>query len=402
MLPAKIQTVRPYFQNLDTLRFLSFLVVFLFHVQFYKFLASHVDNPFLLNLAFIISIDGWGVSFFFVLSGFLITWLLFVEIANNKTVSIGNFYARRVLRIWPLYFLIVFVGYIVLPHLYTVLHRPIVFNYPFKYYGTFLSNYGALDNVNDKSMSTSFPLIMNISWSVSIEEQFYVVWPLFFALPQRFHKWIPAFFIALSFVAAILLSYSHESLFFSSFTRIGEIAVGGLFAVVIFHSKRIHHYIKNTPKYFIGAIYFFTALTIYCNNFLTYEPIIYYFFRMTSAVLFGLIIVEQNFSKHSFFKFGRLKLFSFLGKISYGLYMLHPIAMFIASVLLQMLLKKSAPVGTGGVFIVASFLLSIGMALASFYLFEKPILRLKKRFDFNTKSKEKSIDMKAENYKINV
>src|ERR1051325_4395420 len=100
---------KPFFENLDTLRFLSFLTVFLFHVRLYDYVAQFTHNQIILAICRVACSGGWGVTFFFVLSGFLITWLLLTEIRKKGRISVGAFYMRRILRIWPLYVMVMLV-----------------------------------------------------------------------------------------------------------------------------------------------------------------------------------------------------------------------------------------------------------------------------------------------------
>ena len=89
---------REYFQSFDALRFISFFLVFLLHTP--------VDeNSF---MSFFSKSGGTGVSFFFVLSGFLITYILIIEKKNFNKISLKNFFVRRILRIWPLFYLMIF------------------------------------------------------------------------------------------------------------------------------------------------------------------------------------------------------------------------------------------------------------------------------------------------------
>ena len=103
-----------YFPNLNGLRFIAALLVIIHHLEqlLSAFgLKNYWDNP------VIESIGGLGVELFFVLSGFLISYLLFTEEQRTSTISIKNFYIRRVLRIWPLYYLIGFLAFFLLPNI---------------------------------------------------------------------------------------------------------------------------------------------------------------------------------------------------------------------------------------------------------------------------------------------
>src|ERR1700693_6351175 len=118
-----------YFENLDALRFFSFLFVFLFHTKFYEWVHSLTSSNFFLWPARLLSSGGWGVKFVFVLSGFLITWLLLKEKEKNNKIDIRNFYIRRVLRIWPLYYIVFFIGFFLFPLFYKLAGRPLFFDY---------------------------------------------------------------------------------------------------------------------------------------------------------------------------------------------------------------------------------------------------------------------------------
>jgi len=376
------QKEKPFFENLDTLRFISFMLVFLFHVGLYDYVASFTSQPLLLGLVRVLSSGGWGVTFFFALSGFLITWLLLVEVRKKGKVNVGAFYMRRVLRIWPLYALVIFTGLVVLPFLYKMMGQPLHFDYPVWLYATFLSNFGVISLNPALDSIRSFPLVLNITWSVSIEEQFYVVWPLCFLIRPQWYRYIPVFFILFSFGFACYYFNDFSQLYSSSLTRIGEIAIGAWFAYQAFHSKRFLAFFTNINRYLILAIYAAAGLLIYSSFHLHGLPINTYVLHMLGAVLFSCIILEQNFARHSLLKFGRFKVMGFLGKISYGLYMLHPIAMFASSFLLQKLLHAGSPVASGPAFMLLSFALTIVIAWLSFYLYERPFLRLKKLFAF--------------------
>ena len=110
-----------YFSGLNGLRFFAALAVIITHIELIKeqmeFPGLHSKNKIVFELG------GLGVVFFFVLSGFLITYLLLKEKEQTGTINVKKFYLRRILRIWPLYFLIVALGFFVLPH-FTFMELP--------------------------------------------------------------------------------------------------------------------------------------------------------------------------------------------------------------------------------------------------------------------------------------
>ena len=102
-----------YFQNLNGLRFFAALLVIIHHIEQMKNSLGLENNW---NLPVVLVIGKLGVILFFVLSGFLITYLLLEEERYTQTISIKDFYMRRILRIWPLYFLILLISFFVLTY----------------------------------------------------------------------------------------------------------------------------------------------------------------------------------------------------------------------------------------------------------------------------------------------
>lgn len=119
-----------------------------------------------------------GVEFFFVLSGFLISYLLFVEKQLKNKIDVFSFYLRRVLRIWPLYFLTLLIGFFIFPFILFLLGIPYEESSSLFMYSVFLANF---DNISFGVANG----ILGVQWSVAVEEQFYLVWPLLFILLNR-------------------------------------------------------------------------------------------------------------------------------------------------------------------------------------------------------------------------
>lgn len=368
-----------FFENIDALRFISFLVVFLFHVHLYERVSSITDAPVILAITRLLSSGGWGVTFFFVLSGFLITWLLLLEHKKNGRISTKDFYLRRIFRIWPLYYLVFIIGVFILPLLYHVLHRELFFDYNLWLYGTFLSNFGVMGLNEVYDSIRSIPLVLNISWSVSIEEQFYLIWPLFFTLlPQKRWLFIFPFFIFISILIAAIYSTNYKVIDYHTFIRMGEIAIGGWMAYAYFYKASFRDVIINLPKWLILCIYVIPSMLILVKFYGHLSLFNNYLIRMVVSFFFGIIILEQNFSFNSWYKFGRLKQFSKLGKISYGLYMLHPICMFFVGFLTDRYIGNGVIRGVS--YIVLTFFATLLLAYVSYHRFEKKFLVLKARF----------------------
>jgi peptidoglycan/LPS O-acetylase OafA/YrhL len=134
--PAKAKI---FFPNLDGLRFVSFFVVFLYHslLSILSYLKDSSPRVYTV-LEFLFRHGNLGVNFFFVLSGFLITYLLIKEKEFNGRIHVPNFYVRRILRIWPLYYLCVVVGFIGFGILKKMSGQPLLENANPLYYIFFL------------------------------------------------------------------------------------------------------------------------------------------------------------------------------------------------------------------------------------------------------------------------
>ena len=102
-----------FFPNLDAIRFIAFFLVFFYHGfgEAFKLFSIHINN-----------LGSIGVSIFFVLSGFLITYLILTEIALKGRMNVVAFYIRRALRIWPLYYAVVIGVFIIYPFLQPLFH----------------------------------------------------------------------------------------------------------------------------------------------------------------------------------------------------------------------------------------------------------------------------------------
>src|SRR5947207_1519982 len=161
-----------HFPGLNGLRFLAALTVVLFHAGFAFRYAGIPEYDYLNRVnpqtGFL------AVVFFFVLSGFLITYLLLVEEAETGDVSVRSFYVRRILRIWPLYYLIIAIAFFVLPA-----SLPGDFPPPHPreliLYSVILTNFAG-----------TVPCASHL-WSIGVEEQFYLCWPVLLKTVRRRH-----------------------------------------------------------------------------------------------------------------------------------------------------------------------------------------------------------------------
>lgn len=364
-----------FFPNLDGLRFLCFVSVFFFHA------FSTDDKSIIKNgLYHFIKKDlfgegNLGVNFFFVLSGFLITYLLIVEKENFGKINIASFYVRRILRIWPLFYFCVFFGFVIFPYIKHLFGEPSTETAQWPYYLFFLNNIDYLRNFSDCS-------VLAVLWSVAIEEQFYLIWPLLLQfLPVRHYLKIFTVIIIISWIYRYVVFDNYFKTEYHTLACISDMTVGGVLATLINYQPRFKDWVTNWSKRYIfclyvlvAVLYFFRTPIFYINN-LTLP-----FEKLVISIIFGMVILEQNYARNSFFKMSKFKIISKLGRYTYGLYCLHMISLLVVATLLKKagLNKNVFEVIflEGGL----SLLLSIGMAYVSYHYYESWFLRFKNKF----------------------
>ena len=326
-----------YFKNLDGLRFFAFLIVFISHAAL--FLGYNNNSPIFNSIIKYFLINGdIGVSFFFVLSGFLITYLLFREQDISGKISWKNFYAKRILRIWPVYFITILLGFFILP----IAVRLFIGNIPFVFpvnpsltllpqYMLFLANFN-LAFTGGSSVPT------NVLWSISVEEQFYLIWPLVMIfLPRKHILKALGLIIVTSCVYRYFNALLPNVILYSTFSVMSDLAIGSMLSYFVYTKNNIIERLRHTPRKIIVGVYVFLLLIVLGRHYITYivsESSILYnlfiaIFPLVLATTFAFVILEQNEMSRSLFKIGKSKIFSFLGRISYGLYSYHIFAFTI-------------------------------------------------------------------------
>lgn len=363
-----------YFDNLDALRFFSFLAVFLFHSFHTEIAEIKESSTYAFMTKFLFRNGNLGVNFFFVLSGFLITYLLLFERKVFGKIDIKMFYVRRVLRIWPLYAFCIVFGFILFPIIKDFFGEQSNETANPIFYFFFISNFDLINNgLPDCS-------VLGVLWSISVEEQFYLLWPLLFAfIKPKYFKYI--------FLSIIIISISFRFVYDSSLVYeyhtlscIGDMAIGGLFAHQILTNRSFKATIVLLQRWQILVLYLLAAGFFLFRPWVSKLFLLHELERMLIAAIFGLIILEQNYSRKSIFKLGKLKNITKLGKITYGLYCLH----FIGILITITITSKLGYNKYLWQIIILETILSLGISIlisqASYQFYEKPFLKLKRKF----------------------
>ena len=362
-----------YFKELNSLRFIGFIGIFFGHVFF-------SNSPEIINSKLYATLFSYGkilgfisIDSFFVLSSFLITWKALEEIKFTSNFQFKNFLIRRSLRIWPLYFLIVFIGFLIeyLKSIYFLEPEklPSLWNFVL-----FILNYNIIEN------GYNFLFFMVFMWSISVEEQFYVFWAITIKWFNKYLFGISFFIIFLSLVFRIYFINDSLSLNFHTASALGNFGIGALTAILAFKNPNFLNKLQSLNRKTI--LFFYSIIFIF---FIKMPVLLEYDFfiviqRVLFSIFFSFIILEQTYCDQSIVKVSRIKYFNFFGKISYGLYCYHGIMIttvlqisgFLSESLLNSLILFP-------VFILVSTLL---ISHFSYRLYESKFLNFKSKFSF--------------------
>ncbi|MFB3915714.1 MAG: acyltransferase family protein [Terriglobales bacterium] len=338
--------IRRYIPELDGLRAFAILGVLMVHCNF----------PFHTPWLEMVRSWGWaGVDLFFVISGYLITSILLGS--RERPHYFRNFYARRGLRIWPLYYLLLIYIFAVTPHLGKWARQDVdLHQYPWPYYALYIQNL-VLKHLG------SFALV--ITWSLCVEEQFYLLWPVVVRWCSRRKLEIGLLVVlVVELLLRYYMKYSGNGMYgFITWCRLDALAAG---ALIVLRPKWMKH----------GWVALPAALWLLWRQ----EWVLVY---SALAIGFASIVAYLVSTPNRFLAWTPV---SFTGKISYGIYIMHPLVFSIF---------WKTPLNWGVehvphanlIRMVGQVLLPIPFAALSWHLFEKPILGLKKYFDSDSQPK---------------
>ena len=355
-----------YLPSIDSLRALAVLAVIIYHVD-----VNYLPGGFL------------GVDLFFVLSGYLISSLIIKEYRKTGSLNLYNFYIRRVRRLLPAVYFMITVGLVVMVLFNEVLlrksHLDAIFGYIYSSNWWYI--FHKLDYFDSFGAQSPFKHL----WSLAIEEQFYMIFPLLFLLVNRKKKskdgtyklnknflYVVLGLILVSLIAHILLFDINNisRIYFGTDTRAFSLLVG-VVGAILYPMERLHA--KVTPQQnmiysVVSLVSIATLITvmIYTSE---YNTLLYRGGFLLVAIL-GLIVIISSGKQHTLMS--RLLSFKpvvFIGKISYSLYLWHfPV------------LVLTTPVSEIGnpniIFVVLRVILTFILATASYVFVETPIRKL--------------------------
>ena len=370
-----------FFQGLNALRFIAAYLVVIHHAEQIR-LKYGLFN---LKEFTIFNNGGIAVTFFFVLSGFLITFLLLKEEKKTGDISVRNFYIRRVLRIWPLYFLLVLIGTVLLPVILNI------FNYSYEMPYSFGETIGYF--------IFFMPFVVNILhgthlldplWSIGVEEIYYLMWA---PLTKIFKKYLLSLILSVLFIKIILMTLSKIGIFNSvvvqliGLLKFEAMAIGAFGAYYVYHTNRRIESRWFFSKWVQIIVLLFIVVKFFLANTLYNLSIFYAVFFETPVIselvlmiVFCWIIISVSLNKNSFVKLSN-KTLDYFGDISYGIYMYHMLTIFAIVLFLKNFLNGINPALSTIVFyIIVTFCVILISALSK-KIFENKFLGLKKKFE---------------------
>lgn len=391
--------VKVYFPGLNGLRFLAAAAVIFTHIELIKKFLGFGSHWLDLDkigyttpleaisrreiswlTPFISNAGPLGVIFFFVLSGFLITYLLFVEMEATGTIGVKKFYLRRILRIWPLYFVMVILGFFVLPHFSFFEIPQQQGNFLKFFWENFILFILFLPNLAFSIYQTAVPNIGQL-WSIGVEEQFYLIWPWVIRKAKNFIRVILLFTIGILIIKTLVLFGSkaypvHWMLVLKKFFAMSKLecmSIGALGAYVLYYKReKLLRFIYHPAVLVISVLCIPVGIIVVPMRI---QDGIHLVYSVSSLIL----ILNVSTNPKCFLKLEN-KVLDYLGKISYGIYMYH---MMVAAFVLHFakyILRFNSDLGPmESVWVyLAVLIITILVASLSYHLIEIPFIRKKK------------------------
>jgi peptidoglycan/LPS O-acetylase OafA/YrhL len=364
---------RIYFPELDGLRFIAFLMVYLFHGglppgMLSGWIGSGASRAMREN-------GGMGVQLFFILSGYLIAALLLREEAQFGRIALWAFWIRRILRIWPLYYLTIVIGFFLLPGLAGAMgtdgYRQMLRIHLVPFSG-FLGNW---------SMALVAPIPydwLSILWSVCVEEQFYLIVPLLVAwIAPRGRIPLVAGLMASSIVVRWVCAQHYSSqlmIVFNTFAQFDTLLSGMLLALILGWDRNrpgLTAWLRWLQWPFFGVVVWVISQPHLGHGSVGHRTWDYVWVWLCGVGIVVVAVWGQGWLRAAL-AYSRMV---WLGKISYGLYMYHEVALWTREQLLHRLpwFPNKEPL-----LAIGAFALTIALSACSYYGYERRFLQFKR------------------------
>lgn len=365
-----------YILGIDGLRAISIIAVLFFHCNLF-----YIDNHYSVFDKIFQTLD-IGVDIFFVISGFLITGIL-LRTVNGKNYY-RNFMFRRILRIFPVYYLLLFFSFVILPQFD---HPKIeewssVTAWP---YWLYLSNFAIA------AQGRFLHGIVDISWSLAIEEQFYLIWPwvILWFKPKILVKICIGGTLA-SFLLRFIcygLGFTLHDIHLFTFTHLDGLLFGSLISLSLAGHCELTSFKKKAYPISIISFVSILILTLIPHNSIVY---LFAFCRpLIVALGAGAVIYLITQGRFTFLNH---KVLVNIGKYSYGIYLFHnPIQAALQKVFIKDFFNSQGALGSAFVqfgFVGIVLIISYMAAYVSFHLFEKHFLKLKRFFSYQVQKSD--------------
>ncbi len=352
-----------HLKGLNGVRAIAAFGVVLFHVRTcYGYFELPVPSVF--------EFGTFCVTIFFTLSGFLITYLLLNE-KETGSISVKKFYARRILRIWPLYY-----SYMALAVLSILLFDRHALPGSIGYYIFFAPNIPMV-------FDTTLPYLIHY-WSLGVEEQFYIFYPLIVKRSKHLGRTIGIFSLLIIGVRIFLFAIKPEgeptlALSFLLFNRFDCIAIGCLGAIAYFQKTKIMNVIYSKSVQLIS----WTAIVLFAFGMYTIPTAISH--QVIS--IFTIIIILNVSTNTATIISLENKFFDFFGRISYGMYVIHPLVIIYLSKIYAKIIFPSDKLKIASLYVLIPSL-TVLSAYLSYELLEKRFIRMKKQYTIVSNSAE--------------
>jgi peptidoglycan/LPS O-acetylase OafA/YrhL len=381
--------IKPYFEGLNGLRFVAALLVVLYHAPDFP-VKKNISTIYNFRSFSLFNNGALAVDFFFVFSGFLITSLLLKEYEYRRTISIKRFYMRRILRIWPLYYFAVFFCFAVLPLAAGIFH---FHNLPDTGVTQLLLYLLFLPNL---VFITGGPGVLSPLWSIGVEVLFYLfIGPLV----KYFKNKLVLIFLLVIVIKVVLnvifarlqpVGNWHSAAVFFSELRFEVISVGCIGALLV--NSKYKYYLKRLFSYPVQIVMFALMFAVvFFNQTLPVARVnavssLYNFLfsseysSVIKAILFLYLIFCVSLNSKSLIKTEN-KVLSFLGNISYGIYVYHVLVELLILDLLKAYFLRTNTIAATIIYYFSSIAATILVAYLSYTFFEKKFLTLKRKFE---------------------